>query len=107
MLREFIGSSSGLAPIRQGLGLGSAISILSGIAVLLGAKGAGAGHLDCENGTPYCKKVCTMVKGVQVCTYEHCYERKTPWVRRDNGKIVEHGCRSEGEHCIGPGPACP
>lgn len=42
MLREFIKSSSGLAPIRQGLGLGSVISILSGVAVLFGAKEAAA-----------------------------------------------------------------
>ncbi len=35
MLREFIGSSSGLAPARQGLGLGWVISALAGVAVLL------------------------------------------------------------------------
>ena len=46
MLNEFFKSSSGLAPIRQGLGLGSIISILSGVAILLGAKGAAA-H-DCD-----------------------------------------------------------
>ena len=45
-LREFIGSSSGLAPARQGLGLGWVISALAGIAVLLGAKEAKAD--ECE-----------------------------------------------------------
>ena len=39
-LREFIGSSSGLAPMRQGLGLGWVISALVGLAVLLGASEA-------------------------------------------------------------------
>ena len=37
-IREFIASSSGLAPARQGLGLGWVISALAGVAVLLGAK---------------------------------------------------------------------
>ena len=37
-LREFVGSSSGLAPMRQGQGLGWVISALAGVAVLLGAK---------------------------------------------------------------------
>ncbi len=39
-LREFFTSSSGLAPARQGLGLGWVISALTGVAVLLGAKKA-------------------------------------------------------------------
>ena len=39
-LREFFVSSSGLAPVRQGLGLGWLISALTGVAVLLGAKEA-------------------------------------------------------------------
>ena len=34
-LREFFVSSSGLAPVRQGLGLGWVISTLAGVAVLL------------------------------------------------------------------------
>ena len=45
-LREFFTSSSGLAPVRQGLGLGGVISALTGIAVLLGAREAAAD--DCE-----------------------------------------------------------
>ena len=39
-LCEFIGSSSGLAPMRQGLGLGGVISVLVGLAVLFGAREA-------------------------------------------------------------------
>ena len=41
-LREFFTSSSGLAPMRQGLGLGWVISALTGVAILLGAKEAAA-----------------------------------------------------------------
>ena len=41
-IREFMGSSSGLAPARRGLGLGWIISALTGLAVLLGARGAAA-----------------------------------------------------------------
>ena len=52
MLREFIGSSSGLAPARQGLGLGWVISALTGVAVLLGAKEAEAS--DCDRSWTEC-----------------------------------------------------
>ena len=41
-LREFFASSSGLAPARRGLSLGWLISALTGITVLLGARGAEA-----------------------------------------------------------------
>ena len=41
-LREFFTSSSGIAPVRQGLGLGWIISALTGIAILLGGKEAEA-----------------------------------------------------------------
>ena len=41
-LREFFVSSSGLAPVRQGLGLGWVISALTGIAILLSAREAAA-----------------------------------------------------------------
>ena len=41
-IREFIVSSSGLAPARRGIALGWVISALAGIAVLLGARGAEA-----------------------------------------------------------------
>ncbi len=41
-IREFFTSSSGLAPARQGLGLGWVISALTGVAVLLGAREAAA-----------------------------------------------------------------
>ncbi len=52
-LQEFFTSSSGLAPARQGLGLGWIISALTGVAILLGAKEADAAecryrtYLDC------------------------------------------------------------
>lgn len=46
-LREFFTSSSGLAPARQGLGLGWVISALTGVAILLGAKEAKADD-ECE-----------------------------------------------------------
>ena len=45
-LMEFFTSSSGLAPARQGLGLGWVISALTGVAILLGAREAAA---DCED----------------------------------------------------------
>ena len=51
-IREFIVSSSGLAPARRGLGLGWVISVLSGVAILLGARGTEAD--DC----PYSRE-CT------------------------------------------------
>ena len=43
-LREFFVSSSGLAPARQGLGLGWVISALTGVAILIGGKEAAACH---------------------------------------------------------------
>ena len=43
-IREFMVSSSGLAPARRGLGLGWVISVLSGVAILLGARGAEASN---------------------------------------------------------------
>ena len=51
-IREFMVSSSGLAPARRGMALGWVISVLSGVAILLGARGAAAGDCptsrDCE-----------------------------------------------------------
>ena len=49
MLREFFTSSSGLAPTRQGLGLGWVISALVGIAILVGAEEAEAQSQDCPD----------------------------------------------------------
>ena len=49
-LREFISSSSGLAPLRQGLGLGWVISALTGLAILFGASEAAEAD-RCENRT--------------------------------------------------------
>ena len=51
-IREFMVSSSGLAPARRGMALGWVISVLSGVAILLGARGAAANDCptssDCE-----------------------------------------------------------
>ena len=50
-IREFMASSSGLVPARRGLGLGWIISALTGLAVLLGARGAEAAcpeSRDCQ-----------------------------------------------------------
>ena len=51
-IQEFIVSSSGLAPARRGMALGWVISVLSGVAILLGARGAAAEDCltrsDCE-----------------------------------------------------------
>ena len=49
-IREFMVSSSGLAPARRGMALGWVISVLSGVAILLGAKEAKA---ECTAGTFY------------------------------------------------------
>ena len=48
-LREFFVSSSGLAPVRQGLGLGWVISALTWVAILISPKEAQAGK--CERRT--------------------------------------------------------
>ena len=71
-IREFIVSSSGLAPARRGLGLGWVISVLSGIAILLGARGAAAEDCstsrdcgydnDCARDTPKTPIECCITK---------------------------------------------
>ena len=72
-IREFMVSSSGLAPARRGLGLGWVISVLSGIAILLGARGAAANACpnfydcgfdnDCSVKTPATPiKCCTTIR---------------------------------------------
>ena len=78
-LREFFASSSGLAPARQGLGLGWVISALTGVAILLGAKEAGAcpvqkttcgSHSGCkeyDEDTPY--RECTSYWNAQCEKY--------------------------------------
>ena len=99
MLREFMESSSGLAPIRQGLGLGSVTSILSGIAVLLGAKGGQAS--ECPPSSSYCywSSVCstsywngskqvTSSGGWRTCT--NSYQRVQ---RQADGVVVEVSCK--------------
>ena len=66
-IREFIVSSSGLAPARRGLGLGWVISVLSGVAILLGARGAAAeacpDFYDCKF-----KDSCNPKTPIECCT---------------------------------------
>ena len=50
-LREFFVSSSGLAPVRQGLGLGWVISALTWVAILIGGKEARADECEGQNWT--------------------------------------------------------
>ena len=65
-LRDFMRSSSGLAPARLGLGLGWIISALTGLTVLFGAKKAEACPIlycepdpSCPSETPiFCCDVC-------------------------------------------------
>ncbi len=74
-LREFFASSSGLAPARQGLGLGWLISALTGVAILLGAKEAEAGecsertYLECgwHSG---CNVSSKGKKPIRCCTFQ-------------------------------------
>lgn len=65
-LRDFMRSSSGLAPARRSLGLGWIISALTGLTVLFGAKDAEACPIlycepdpSCPSETPiFCCDVC-------------------------------------------------
>ena len=69
-IREFMVSSSGLAPVRRGIALGWVISVLSGVAILLGAREAEARTCwwECHGAIPeecpevdkpiYCNKWC-------------------------------------------------
>ena len=83
-LREFFASSSGLAPARRGLSLGWLISALTGITVLLGARGAEAAACptsrdckfddDCPSETPI--ECCTTVRkpdGRGGCKVDYSY----------------------------------
>ena len=73
-LREFFTSSSGLAPARQGLGLGWVISALTGVTILLGAKEAKASDCDREwvecNKSSDCKKATKGREPYRYCPYE-------------------------------------
>ena len=71
-IREFIVSSSGLAPARQGLSLGWLIVALSAVSVLFGSKKAEAQGCpdtwtECENNHAGC-----LERGypMRCCTYE-------------------------------------
>ena len=83
-IREFMVSSSGLAPARRGLGLGWLISVLSGVAILLGARGAEAGDCltsrdcqfdnDCSVNTPETPiECCVTTRWGENCEKSHTY----------------------------------
>ena len=73
ILKEFFTSSSGLASARQGLGLGWGISALSGVAILLGAKGAAACHNTPPKHQSNPSSACSfMTDGVKECECRTC-----------------------------------
>ena len=72
-LREFFTTSSGLAPARQGLGLGWVFSALVGVAILIGAEEAEA--LDCPGTVTECEynvypPRCSKYYPTRCCVYE-------------------------------------
>ena len=84
-LREFFVSSSGLAPVRQGLGLGWVISALTWVAILIGAKGASA----CHNNPPWTESkssaACsTATGGIEECECRSCWLTDDCKVRCDS-----------------------
>ena len=80
-IREFMVSSSGLAPARQGLGLGWMITALMGVAILLGAKEIKADDDDEED-----KEDCSGLTGSVTCSVDptECTDSTRPWYCRDN-----------------------
>ena len=72
-LREFFTSSSGLAPMRQGLGLGWVISALTGVAILLGAKEAAACHSPWTVEGGYSSGCDAQTNGVRACKCKKCW----------------------------------
>ena len=86
-LREFIGSSSGLAPARQGLGLGWVISALVGVAILIGAEEAQAQGPDCPGYVIECEYAypthCTKYFPTRCCLIK-----------------LDHNCRNSIEYCF-------
>ena len=86
-IREFMGSSSGLAPVRRGLGLGWVISVLSGVAILLGARGAAAEACPSSYDCKYSDLKCPANKPIRCC-YRTFKEK-------DGG-----GCKLVSESCV-------
>ena len=85
-IREFMVSSSGLAPARRGLGLGWVISVLSGVAILLGARGAAA-------------EACPSSRD---CKFDDSCNPKTP-IRCCDRTFEENdagGCDLDSEDCV-------
>ena len=72
-LREFIVSSSGLAPARQGLGLGWVISALTGVAILLSAREAVACHEPWEVFGGYSSSCDSKTNGAKACKEKECW----------------------------------
>ena len=82
-IREFMVSSSGLAPARRGMALGWVISVLSGVAILLGARGAEAAcptsrdcqfNNDCSVKTPETPiRCCVTTRWGENCKESHTY----------------------------------
>ena len=70
-LREFIGSSSGLAPMRQGLGLGGSVRVLAVLVVLLGGEEA-----EADTKCPYTWTACSPSSDCALMepqeTYRYC-----------------------------------
>ncbi len=73
-LREFFVSSSGLAPVRQGLGLGWVISALTWVAILLSPREAAACESDrkTEDGG-YSADCDEHTEGEEACLCRDCW----------------------------------
>ena len=76
-LREFFTSSSGLAPVRRGLGLGWVISALTGLAILLGAKETKADRpqcriVDCKPNSVECRDSTRPIYCYDTCGHWWC-----------------------------------
>ena len=88
-LREFFASSSGLAPARRGLSLGWVISALTGVAVLLGARGAEAAACPTSRDCSFNNK-CSVEdpeNPIRCCTT----------VRKPDGR---GGCKVDYSYCV-------
>ena len=76
-IREFIVSSSGLAPARRGLGLGWVISVLSGVAILLGARGAEANPCSNWYDCKFDDQICDADEPIRCCDTERALNTQT------------------------------
>ena len=96
-LRAFIGSSSGLAPLRQKQGLGWVISAFAGLAILFGVRGSAA-DTECPYTWTVCSANadCASAEGMyRYCTYGldadcnfytvDCWDSSTPCSEAEQG----------------------